>query len=161
MVPFLAALIAPVQPAQAPTPATLGRTAWIFSTVGHSEFCPAGNVSVDLRTGRYTLTQRAPRRVCDEVSLERPVKTGTLVGKPLARLRGAYLRVVTEGFESAACREGAARQEIVISNGGTPILVLTTGRGTGSAPDDLGCWNEATTALHDALDDTFGARNWR
>ena len=160
MVPLLAALIG-LQPAPVPNPATLGRTAWIFSTVGHSEFCPPGNVTVDLRTGRYTLTVRAPRRLCDEVVLERPEKQGTLVGGNLARLRLAFLRVVTEGAEKRPCREPGKQHDIIISNGGTPVLVLVTGRGAGSAPDDLTCWSEASTALHEALNEVFGARDWR
>ena len=161
MLPLLAALVATVPPTPPSWPATLGKTAWIFATVGHSEFCPAGNVTVDLRTGRYSLTERAPRRVCDSLGLERPTTKGLLTGQKLARLRAAFLRVISDGFETAACREGTARDEIVVSNGGTPILVLTVGGGTGSAPDDLTCWNEATTALHDTLDETFGTRNWR
>jgi hypothetical protein len=79
----------------------------------------------------------------------------------LGRLRAAFLRVMTEGFEDPACREGRKPEHIIISNGGTPILVMTTGSGSGSAPDDLGCWSEAATALHGALDDAFGAREWR
>jgi hypothetical protein len=159
MIPLFVALVATVQPVL-PKPVTLGRTAWIFSTIGQSEFCPPGNVTVDLTTGRYTLTARAARRMCDQQGLERPVRRGKLVGASLARLRAAYLRVVREGFDNAVCSEGRKPQDIIISNAGTPIVVLATGGGIGSAPDDLSCWSEAATALHDELDKTFGANDW-
>jgi hypothetical protein len=151
-----AAVLAASQPALAANTPTPGRTAWIVATVGHSEFCPAGNVRLDLRTGRYEFTPRAPRRVCDEPGLERPVRTGRLGSKRLAILRAASLRVMARGFQSEACRDGTQpKDEIIISNGGTPIILLTTGAGTGSALEDLTCWSEAATALHDLLDETF------
>src|SRR5258708_28858776 len=84
----------------------VGQTAWVFSTVGQSEWCPAGNVMLDLRTGRYSLTPRAPRGVCNDPKLERPVTHGTLAGGQLASARSAYLRAVSEGLKSSACRNG-------------------------------------------------------
>jgi hypothetical protein len=76
-------------------------------------------------------------------------------------LRAAYQRVLADGLENPACHDGGKPKDIIISNGGTPILVVATERAVGSAPDDLTCWNEAATTLHDALDEAFGARNWR
>ena len=147
---------------QTPPPKVVGldRTAWIFSTVGHSEFCNPGYVRLDLRTGRYTLTTRVARPVCDEPGLERPVRSGTLVAGRLARLRAAYQLAVTEGLENPVCRSGGKPQDMFVSNGGTPIVVVATGRAVGSAPDDLSCWSEAATALHEALDEAFETRNW-
>lgn len=161
MVPLLAALIATVQPASIPQRVALGRTASIFSTVGHSEFCPAGNVTVDLRTGHYAVTLRAARRVCNDVGLERPVGKGKLFGQNLAALRTAYLRVLSDGLESSVCRGGGRPQDIIVNNGGTPVLALTTGRATASAPGDLSCWSEAATALHDTLDRIFSPADYR
>lgn len=138
-----------------------GRTARIFSTVGHSEFCPAGNVTLDVRSGRFTLTPRAPRAICDDPQLERPVKRGRLSGPALTAIQLAYGRVLREGFENQRCRGGAPTEDIVINNGGTPVLVLTTGRATGSAPDDLNCWNDAATALHNLLESTFRSAHSR
>ena len=60
-----------------------------------------------------------------------------------------------EGFKSPACENGNHPEDITVSNGGTPTLVLTTGFATGSALDDLSCWSDAATALHDLLDETF------
>jgi hypothetical protein len=156
MFSLLAALAASAQPGPASPAPDLGRTAWIFSTVGHSEFCPAGNVIVDLTTGRFDLTPRAPRHVCEKAGLERPRKKGRLAGMRLAELRAAYLQALSEGLESQACQEGNQPKDIVIiSNGGTPVLVVTSGRGSLSAPDDLTCWSKAANALYDHLDEAF------
>lgn len=116
---------------------------------------------IDLRTGRYTLTVRAPRDVCNKVGLERPTETGKLAGESLARLRAAHSRVLMKGFENPACLDGGKPKDFIITNAGTPIVVLATGIDTGSAPDDFSCWSEAASALHDALEDAFDARNWR
>src|SRR4051794_6834026 len=122
MLLVLAASIAATQPAPSPSVPTLGRTAWVFSTVGHSEWCPAGNVILDLRTGRYTLTPRASRRVCNDATFERPVEKGRLGLDQLAAVRSAYLRGQTEGL--TVCRYGEQPKTVVISNGGVPILIL-------------------------------------
>jgi len=133
---------------------TLGRTAWIVATVEQSEWCPAGNVKLYLQTGGYERTHRASRLVCDMV-LDRRVTSGTLGRKRLAEIRAASLRVLAEGLESRACREGRPPEDILISNGGTPILVLSTGFDTGSAPDVHSCWSAAARDLHDRLSDAF------
>lgn len=155
MLALLAASLALAQPAPSATRGGLGGTASIFATVGHSEWCPAGNVSLNLGTGRYVLTRRAARRVCRDFDLERPVEKGRLAGKSLTAVRAAYLRVMSEGLENPVCREGGRPEDITVSNGGTPILVATTGWGSLPAPDDLSCWSEAANGLHDALDEAF------
>jgi hypothetical protein len=160
MLAFLAALLVAGQPAAPSSAAALGRTAWIFSTVGHSEWCPAGNVKLDLGTGRYAFTATAPRRTCNDAGLERPIRTGTLEPERLAAVRAAYLRARSDGLTNPACRDGGRPKDIVIDNGGTPVLVLTSGAETGSAPDDLSCWSEAAGALHDVLDDLFSSARW-
>ena len=157
MISLLAAFLAAGQPAPPPGTVALGHTAWIFSTVGHSEWCPPGNVRLDLRTGHYAFTDRAPRQTCNEARLERSVSMGTLGAERLAAVRVAYLRVLAEGFTNPVCREGGRPDTIIVSNGGTPILVLATGADTVSAPDALTCWSEAASALHDLLDDSFGS----
>ena len=160
---LIAAMLMTGAPASAQTaegPA-VGRTAWLFSTVGHSEWCPAGNVTVDLRTGRYSLTKRAARRVCGQPMLERPVTKGTLDGRRLTSVRAAYMRVLTDGLESEVCREGRRPDTIVISNGGTPTLLLVTGAFTATAPDNLACWSDAANTLHDVLDHIFAAEDYR
>jgi len=136
----------------APPPAT------IFATIGHSEWCPAGNVQLDLATGDYALTPRAARAVCQDVDLVRPVRRGRLDAAPLAAIRAAYVRAQAEGLD--ACRRGD-HQEHVISNGGTPILVLTSGARTIAAPRELNCWSRAASALHKALDVPFASAHQR
>ncbi|MEA3061675.1 MAG: hypothetical protein QOJ94_1456 [Sphingomonadales bacterium] len=162
MLPVLAALLAAAQPPQrAQLESALGRTAWVFATIGHSEWCPAGNVRLDLVSGRYELTGRASRRVCGQRRLERPVVAAQLGGARLDVLRAAYRRVLAEGLESPECREGKHPDMIVISNGGTPILVVATGALTMAARDDLTCWSGAANALHGALDEAFSAAHQR
>ena len=161
MLTAFAALVAASQAAPPPNSLDLGRTAWIVATVGHSEWCPAGNVRLDLISGRYAFTPRAARRVCNDSGLERPVNLGRLDTQRLAAVRAAYLRVWGEGLESSACQEGRRPESIIISNGGTPILVLATGGMTVSAPDDLSCWTEAAWALQDELDEAFSSAHQR
>jgi len=156
---LLFALIATVQPAPSPKPAAIGRTARIFATVGHSEFCPAGNVTVDLPTGNYQATARADQRVCNQEGLERPSRKGKLSAQNLEDLRAAYIRALSEGLESRTCRQPG--QDIIISNGGTPLMALTTGSFTVSVPNDLSCWSEAATALYDTLDQLFSPDDYR
>jgi hypothetical protein len=156
MLLIAATLLAASQPASELNGQPLGQTAQIFSTVGHSEFCPAGNVRLDLRTGQYAFTARAPRRVCNNMRLERPSTTGTLDAQRLAALRAAFQRVLNEGISSVACREGRRPRDIImITNGGIPILVLTTGSETMSASTDLICWSDAANSLHAALEEAF------
>lgn len=157
MLLVLAAFLLAGGPAPSSNPVDLGGTAWIVSTIGHSEFCPAGNVRIDLRTGQYTFTTTAPRKVCNDTGLERPVSAGKLNGERLAAARAGYARAVAEGLIHQACREGRQPETLIVSNGGTPVLVLTTGRQTGSAPDDLSCWSQAASALHQVLDDLFNS----
>ena len=153
--PLLAALAAAAQPGAAPPAVDPGRTARIFATIEHSEWCPAGHVALDLDSGRYALTRRAPRHVCNDEALERPERRGRLDGDALDKVAAAYRRLLEDGPEKPACLDGPGPHEIVISNGGTPILVLTTGAFTLSVPDDLTCWSEAAYGLRDALDRAF------
>ena len=153
--PMLALISAAMLIGQAAAPperAWAGQTAMIFSTVGQSEWCPAGNVLLNLSNGEYSFTARAPRRTCSDPNLERPVRKGRLPIRRLAELRTAYLRAQAEGLNS--CRNGG-RGEVIVSNGGEQILTLTSGARSTSAPDELGCWTEAARGLHRALSDTF------
>ena len=157
MFTFLAATFFATQQSVSSKTLGVGLTAWVFSTVGQSEWCPAGNVLLDVRTGRYALTPRAPRGVCNNPKLERSTKHGTLAREQLASVRLAYARALTEGLQSPACRSGppVRPDDLVIINGGVRVLVVTSGSGTGSAPDELTCWSKAASALKDLLDRTF------
>jgi hypothetical protein len=152
---LLAALLSAGQPAAPADAAGLGRTAWVFATVEHSEWCPAGNVRLDLRTGFYALTHLAARPVCNKARLERPILTGRLAANRLAAVRSAYRAVLDEGFTSPYCQNGRHPKMVIFSNGGPQILVLATGRFTAAAPEDLTCWSEAAYALQRALEEAF------
>jgi hypothetical protein len=152
---LLAALLSAGQPASPADAAGLGRTAWVFATVEHSEWCPAGNVRLDLRTGRYALTHRAARLVCNKAGLERPVITGRLAGNRLAAARTAYRAAVEGGLTSPECRNGGRPKMIVITNAGPQMLVVATGRFTVAPPEDLSCWSEAAYALQRTLEEAF------
>lgn len=151
---LLALAAAALNPNPAATP-ELGRTARVFATIHHSEWCPAGSVSVDLRTGRYAFTPRAARRVCNQPGLERPTLSGRLRADVLETLRADYLRVLSEGLRKPDCNGFTEDGAIIISNGGTPVLVVTTGAFSAAAPDNLACWTDAASALEKSLNGAF------
>jgi hypothetical protein len=155
MLSFLAALLAAIQPTPAATPDAFGQPAWIFATIHHSEWCPSGNVRLDLRTAQFALTAGAARRVCNNIRLERPVVTGTLEKEQLNRVLAGFQRVQAEGVEKSVCRNGGRPDEVIVSNGGTPLIVLATGAETGWSPSDLTCWTDAAHSLHNVLEDIF------
>jgi hypothetical protein len=131
-----------------------GRTAAIFSTVEQSEFCPPGEVRVNLRDGTYLLTPRSTRDVCNDPNLERPITGGNLAVQQLAELRAAYVAVQRSGTVHPSCVAGQP-DEIVVDNGGPHILIVTNGMASTPAPDDLGCWSKEARALHGLLDRMF------
>jgi len=79
----------------------------------------------------------------------------------LEALRVAYLQAMRDGLANPDCQPGKKLNKFVISTGGTPVMVLTTGAGTFSAPDKLSCWSDAADALHHALDDAFPSARQR
>jgi hypothetical protein len=136
------------------------RTEWIFATVGQSEWCPAGNVRVDLTTGHYVLTSRAPRGVCNDPGLQRSTHEGTLNANKIALIREAYRRVLKERLQDSACDAGGRPTQIVIDNGGPHILIVSTGAMTVAAPSNLSCWTNAAFGLHDLLAHTFAPEDY-
>lgn len=129
------------------------QTAVVLGTVGQSEWCPAGNVRVDLETGKYALTARAPRIVCQDRDLERATVEGRLDASRLLALQQAFQKAITGGLNK--CRGGQRSDEVIISNGGLRVLVVTNGRATDAAPTEISCWTDAAWALHNLLDQTF------
>lgn len=152
---YFVPLLLTAQVASAATPAPTS-TAAIFSTVGHSEWCPAGTAYLDLRTGRYELMPRAQRSVCHKAGLERRVKEGTLTADRLRAVRKAEEATRAEGLTSKTCREGKDPTDIVISNGGRVTLVISDATHTEAAPENQSCWTDAAWALHQALERAFG-----
>jgi len=143
-------------PVEAADPIELPDSATVFATVRQSEWCPTGVVWVDVRTGRYTYTPPAERGDCFMETLERPIREGTLKDEELAKVREAYGQVLRDGLDVPEFRENGRRAcGLVVSNGGPQVLVVTAGRYTLVAKEQLGCWNEAATSLHRVLSDVF------
>jgi hypothetical protein len=136
-------------PAEAPM-----QSARVFATIDHSEWCPAGNFELDLATGDYALTRGAARGACQDPKLVRPVQHGRLDAARLSGVRLAFGRAMAGNLD--ACFNGGS-EEIIVSNGGTPIMVLTNGAGTKAAPGRYGCWNADALALRRALADAFAS----
>lgn len=136
-------------------------TARLFATVDHSEWCPAGNVQLDLSAGRYALTRRAARPGCSDPTLNRPSVNDSLDRAGLAALRLAWERAQREGLENAACRAGGKPDDPIVSNGGTPVLILTSGAATIATPSDHSCWSDAALALHDTLERAVSPGDYR
>jgi hypothetical protein len=131
----------------------------IFATIGHSEWCPAGTVRLDLGTGRYTMRAPARQGSCHRPFLHR-IRMAVLPVEDLARLQAAYARAAAEGLMNPACRTGGQPREVVISNGGTPVMRLTErGRTTSPPGETLTCWSEAAMQLHDTLEIIFHPRD--
>jgi hypothetical protein len=158
---IVAWLAAAAVAAGAPALADPGRSASLFGTVGHSEWCPPGTVRVDLGTGRYRV--RAPRtwRVCTRPPFRSRIRTGLLAADDLAAVRAAYRDAESAGLANPACRNGGRPETIVISNGGTPTLRLTDRARTVSPPNDPACWSDAAWRLHRLLEDLFNPRSHR
>lgn len=151
MIPLLAAMLLG-QTAETANTFLQWKTAIIFSTIGHSEWCPAGNVRLDLATGDFTLAPTAPRHLCNRPDLERPAITGRLDAAALTAIRRAY--ELAQGEDLDGCRNGG-RPPLIISNGGTPILVLTSGARTVATPSSHSCWSESARMLHRKLEGAF------
>ena len=151
----LGALIFLIQPVVVPAEFGGRNTATIFATIDRSEWCPAGNVRVDLVTGRFALSSGAPRDVCKMKGFERPIKDGKLDDAELSMLQKAYTSAQEQGLN--LCIDGKPPENIIVSNGGPALLVLTDSART-AAPDNLSCWTVAATGLAQTLEQLFGAR---
>lgn len=110
---------------------------------------------LDLQTGKFAYTAGAPKAVCNDDGLERRILQGRLSGQSLDRLRASFAQASVTSLESPVCRDGGKPDYIIISNGGIPTLVMTTGADTEPAPQKWECWSEAASALHNLLDETF------
>jgi hypothetical protein len=127
----------------------------IVSTVAKSEWTPAGEVRLDLRTGRYDL-RHAPSRLAPQAPVR--ITRGRLGSSELRPLRDAAAAARAEGLIHQACRDGGPPPQIVISNGGPEYLALSRSGERLEAHRDLGCWTEAAQYLEQLLEATFGHR---
>jgi hypothetical protein len=123
-------------------------SATVFATVGLGEWCDEGSVYVDLWTGDYMLVRQTPRTNCGNPETRRQVERGTLAEVQLANLRQAHRRLWIEGPEIADCA-------VVVMNSGPAVLVITGPQANRFALDNIGCWSDATKAMHTMLDEAF------
>jgi hypothetical protein len=146
--------------ASAPEPGP-SRSASVFATVGHSEWCPPGTVRLNLATGRYTVTAPRTWRTCRRPPYRSRVRAAVLAGGALADVRAVYHRAVSEGLEAPACRNGGRPEAVFLGNGGIPAMRLTNGGRTASPPSNPACWSGAARQLHRLLDNSFNPRTDR
>jgi hypothetical protein len=131
------------------------RSGTLIADVQLSEWTPPGQVALDLATGNYQLTPARPRRAVRGTPPPAS-RRSTLGAAQLAEIRAAADAALAEGLDR--CADGRMPPEVIVSNAGTPRLVLTRGSGISSAPDDLGCWTGSAQRLHQLLERNFDSR---
>ena len=131
------------------------RSGTLIADVQMSEWTPPGQVALDLATGTYQLSPARPRRAARGAPPPASLR-GTLGAAQLSELRAAVDAAQTEGLDR--CADGRTPPEIIVSNAGTPRLVLNRGGGISSASEDLGCWTDSAQRLHQLLERTFDSR---
>ena len=136
--------------------ATGARQGLVIADVARSEWTPPGEVTLDVRTGRYELKPAPPRSGSGGRGTGR-IRRGTLAPDQLRGVRIAWDEAVSEGLEHPRCRTGGPPPRIIVSNAGTPRMVLADGGLTWSSPQNLGCWSEAGGRLHAVLETLFDA----
>lgn len=127
----------------------------VTSTVGWSEWCPPGVVTLDLDNGRYRWFQQHRRPACVSSETVRIV-AGTLALDRLTAIRTAAQAARVRGLARLECVAGKDSEQIVISNGGSGYLLTLVDPKMGvSAPGDLSCWSNAAFKLQRALEIAF------
>lgn len=127
----------------------------VTSTVGWSEWCPPGVVTVDLDDGRFRWFQQQRRPACVSSETVRIV-TGTLSSDRLAAIRKAAQTARVRGLARPECVARKDSERIVISNGGSGYLLTLVDPKVGvSAPGTLSCWSNAAFELQRALENAF------
>lgn len=137
-----------------------GHSGTVFSTVGHSEWCPSGTVRLDLATGRYTVTAPPTWRECRRPPFRSRINAGVLDADELVRARDANRSAEAEGLEDPACRNGGRPDRIIVS-GRTPVLRMTNRARTLMAPAEHSCWSDAGLQFRRVLEDLFNPRTAR
>jgi hypothetical protein len=127
----------------------------LVASVGHSEWCPPGTVQLDLMTGRYTVTAPRNWRTCRRPNWPRRTRTGVMTSLELVPIQVTFENATEGGLEHPLCRNGGHPEQIVISNGGTPVMRLTERGRTTAAPSDQTCWTGAASRLKCLLDAAF------
>jgi hypothetical protein len=136
-------------PAAQPAIAEGAGSGAVFAVMGRNEWCPSGSVYLDLQTGAFMLYPRLTRSACSDRTAPSPVERGTLPLAELRRVRSAYQEARRVGLSREKC-------EVVISNGGPQMVVITAPGFSARTPEQDGCWSEGANRLHAVLFQVFG-----
>jgi hypothetical protein len=148
-VAILALIAALPLPAAQPAIAEGQGSGAVFAVMGRNEWCPGGSVYLDLQTGAFMLYPRLTRSACSDRTAPLPVERGTLPLVELQRVRSAYQEARRIGLSRDKC-------EVVISNGGPQMVVITAPGFSARTPEQDGCWSEGANRLHAVLFEVFG-----
>lgn len=130
----------------------------VTATVGWSEWCPPGIVTVDLDDGSFRWLQQLPRQAC-KAATSLPDLRGKLPAKGLGAIRDAVRTARTDGLSRQECTNGKPSERIVLSNAAAPyLLTIVEARSGSSAPGDLSCWSDAAFKLQRLMDATFSTK---
>ncbi len=121
----------------------------IFALLDKNEWCPGGSVFLDLNSGSYVLHPRLERSACADNSTVAVIEKGRVSGQVLKRVRSEFADASRLGLRKNEC-------QIVISNGGPEILVLSSPVFSDITPENEGCWSAEAVILHQTLFDLFG-----
>jgi hypothetical protein len=121
----------------------------LFALMDKNEWCPAGSVYVDLRTGAFLLRPRLQRPACQDPKSQAPVERGRLDQASLLELRSASAKAREAGLARKICL-------LRLSNGGPEALTIFAPGLSATTPENEGCWSDEATALHDRLYRLFG-----
>lgn len=127
----------------------------LVASVGHSEWCPPGTVQLDLMTGHYTVTAPRDWRTCRRPSWALRTRAGMMTSLELVPIQVTFQNAIEGGLEHPLCRIGRRPEQIVVSNGGTPVMRLTERGRTTAAPNDRTCWTGAASRLQCLLETAF------
>jgi hypothetical protein len=130
-------------------------TGTVTASVAHSEWTASGEVSLDLRSGRYRLRHQ-PSRITPRAPV--PTTRGRLAASELQPIRSAYAQARAQGLTERVCLEGGRPPQLFLSNGGPQSMSLSGGGARIDAHSERGCWTEAAGNLQRLLEASFG---WR
>jgi hypothetical protein len=129
--------------------------ATIFATMNWSEWCAPEWAFVDLQSGRYEIMSPISRETCRAKRIG-TTKRGSLGSAELSSLKQAYSAAVREGLVKAACLQGRAAPDAVVTNAIGPYVLLLAHNGRSmAATQELGCWTGAANGLHRTLEQVF------
>jgi len=124
----------------------------IETTIAHSEWGPYKALRLNMLTGEYELRSFSGKQADRS---PRSTKRGKLSAPALDRLRPAYKGVIRHGIVDAACSRDPQRNELIVGNGGVPLMTLRSSGHLYQAARSFQCWTPEAQALDTALNETF------